>query len=87
MPPPPPNRRLQIISQTLADLYTMDDDHQRPGFVILAEWQERNAAHVRIQDDFGGCHTFRFEAEGRVFMSEHATWQQIATTRPEIAAS
>lgn len=85
---PPPNRRLQIISQTLHDLYAMDDDHhQRPGFTILAEWQERNAAHVRIQDDLGGCHTFRFEQEGRVFMSEHATWDQIATTRPEIAAS
>lgn len=85
--------RVRIISQTLHDLYTMGDDHQRPGFVILAEWQERNAAHVRanhsirIQDDFGGCHTFRFEAEGRAFVSEHATWQQIATTRPEIAAS
>lgn len=79
--------RVRIISRALHDLYTMNEDHQRPGFTILAEWQERNAAHVRIQDDFGGCHTFRFEQGGRVFMSEHATWQQIATTRPEIAAS
>ena len=78
---------VRIISQTLHDLYTMDDEHQRPGFTILAEWRERNAAHIRIQDDFGGYHTIRFEAEGRVFMLEHATWQQIATTRPEIAAS
>lgn len=88
MTPPPPNRRLQVISQTIRDLYTMGEDHhQRPGFTILAEWQERNAAHIRIQDNFGGCHTFRFEQEGRAFVSEHATWQQIATTCPEIAAS
>ena len=79
--------RARIISRALHDLYTLDDEHQQPGFTILAEWQERNAAHVHIQDVFGGCRTFRFEQEGRVFMSEHATWQQIATTRPEIAAS
>ena len=87
MTPPPSDHRLQVIFQTLHDLYTMGDDHQQAAFAILAEWQERNAAHIRVQDDFGGCHTFRFEQEGRVFMSEHATWQQITTTRPEIAAS
>ena len=86
MTPPTPNYRLQVISQALHDLYTMSDDHQRPAFNILAEWQERNAAHVRanhsirIQDAFGGCHTFRFEEDGRVFVSEHTTWQQIAAS-------
>lgn len=93
MNPPPLDYRLQVISQTLHDLYTMDDDHQRPAFVILAEWQERASAYVRashsvhVQDDFGGCHTFRFQQDGRVFISEHATWQQVATTRPENAAT
>lgn len=80
--------RVRIISQALRDLYTMGDEHQQPAFAILAEWIDaKEWRAVRARDSFGSYHTFHFATDGRVFMSEHATWQQIATTRPEIAAS
>lgn len=45
---------------------------------IVARWQERNAAHYRVHDSFGGCHTYRFEQDGKVSRSEHESFEFVA---------
>ncbi len=69
--------RIHAISQDLHDLYTMGDDHLRPDFTVLAEWQENNSCHVRIQDAFGGSYTYRFSQEGRVSRSYKQDWELV----------
>jgi len=78
--------RIHAISQDLHDLYTTGDDHHRPAFQILAEWQENNSRHVRIQDDFGGSYTYRFAQDGRVSRSYKQDWELVADVAPMAAA-
>lgn len=69
--------RIHAISQDLHDLYTMENDHHRPAFQILAEWQENNSHHIRIQDAFGGAYTYRFCQDGRVSRSYKQDWELV----------
>lgn len=79
--------RIHAISNDLHDLYTMGDDHQRPAFQMLAEWNENNSRHVRIQDAFGGSFTYRFDQDGRVSRSYKQEWELVADVAPMVAAN
>ena len=76
---------IHAISQDLHDLYTMEADHLRPDFTVLAEWQENNSHHIRIQDAFGGSYTYRFCQDGRVSRSFKHDWELVAKLEPATA--
>lgn len=77
--------RIHVISQDLHDLYTMGADHLRPDFTVLAEWQENNSHHIRVQDAFGGSYTYRFSQDGRVSRSFKHDWELVAKLEPATA--
>lgn len=79
--------RIHAISQDLHDLYTTGDDHHRPAFQILAEWQENNSRYIRIQDAFSSSYTYRFAQDGRVSRSYKQDWELVADFAPMAAAN